>query len=217
MPSNKSGSFEAPPSALAREHRPRALAPALPRGLRQPLLRIVGAAASCAFLVSLSVWFIDRTVSSWVHEHLGDARFALFTMYYHGHSLAIGPFSLMAAPAEALGRVAPFVLLILAAAALAGLRPKRHGRIVLVLGLSVLVAIGIKGEVKSAIGRTWPESWLGSNPLGSATVSSGSSHFMAVPVGAPFHPATRRLLQPWRPCSGVSGQSSELSGSPWSP
>jgi PAP2 superfamily len=95
---------------------------------------------------------------------LGDAQFALFTMSYHGHSLAIGPFSLMAAPAEALGRVAPFVLMILAAAALAGWRPKRHGRIVLVLGLSVLVAIGINGQVKSAFGRTWPESWLGGNP-----------------------------------------------------
>jgi membrane-associated phospholipid phosphatase len=164
MPSDESRSYEATPNTPAREHRPQALAPALSRRRRNSLIRIVSTTAACASLISLSVRLIDRPASTWVHEHLGDSRFAFFTMSYETHSLAIGPFSLMASPAEALGRVAVFVLVILAAAAAAGWRPKRRGHIVLVLSLSILVAIGINREVKSAFGRTWPESWLGDNP-----------------------------------------------------
>src|SRR5271168_667089 len=123
MFSNKSRPLEATPRVLPREHRPRALAPALSRSRRKSLLRIVGAAVSCAVLVSVSVRLVDRPVATWVHEHLGDARFAFFTMSYDTYSLAIGPFSLMASPAEMLGRMAPFILVMLAAAAAVGRHP----------------------------------------------------------------------------------------------
>lgn len=132
--------------------------------LRKPASRFVVAAVSCALLVGVSVQLIDRPVANWVHGHLGDARFAWFIGSHDGHSLAIGPFSLMAGPAEALRPLALAVLSIIALAAAAGWRPGPRGRVSLALGLSVFVAMEINNAAKLAFGRTWPESWLGSNP-----------------------------------------------------
>ena len=134
------------------------------RSLRKRLLKIVGASASCGFLIGVSARLVDRPVATWVHEHLGDSRSALFMMSYEGHQLAIGPFSFMAGPAEALGPLALSVLVLLVLAAMAERRPGRLGRIALVLSLSVLVAMHINSVAKLAFGRTWPESWLGDNP-----------------------------------------------------
>jgi membrane-associated phospholipid phosphatase len=130
----------------------------------KPLLRIGGAAVSCAFLVVISVRLIDRPVATWVHEHLGDSRFAWLRLYRDGHLLPIGPFSFMAGPAEALGPLALFVLVLLALAATAGWRPKARARAVLAVCLSVIVALEVNREIKIVFGRTWPESWLGDNP-----------------------------------------------------
>jgi membrane-associated phospholipid phosphatase len=174
----KSKPFDATLGALAGEDRPGALGWTFPRSLPKLLLAIVGAAASCAVLVSLSVMFIDRPVASWVHAHLGDSRFAFFTMPYDTHPLAIGPFSLMAGPAEALHRLALFVIVMIAAAAVAGWRPTGRRRTILVVSLTILVAVALNGEAKSAFGRTWPESWLGNNP---SWVRDGVFEF------APFH------------------------------
>jgi membrane-associated phospholipid phosphatase len=88
----------------------------------------------------------------------------LFKASYDGHLLVIGPFSLMASPAQALGPFAVFVLAILAVAAAAGWGPKMRGRIVLALILSIFAAMEINSVAKSVFGRTWPESWLGDNP-----------------------------------------------------
>lgn len=165
MPSDESRSLETTPATLDRGcHGPWMLAQAVPGGLRTKFLRIVYAAALMVFVVSVSVRFIDRPLAAWVHEHLGDSQFTFFTILYDTHRLAIGPFSLMAVPAEVISRVALPVLVILAAAAAMGWRPGSRGRIVLVLCLSILVALGINREMKWVFGRTWPESWLGDNP-----------------------------------------------------
>ena len=124
----------------------------------------MGAAVTCALLVGVSVLLVDRPVATWVHHHLGDARFRWFTARYDGHLLPVGPFSLMAGPAQALGPLAVSVFVILAVAAAAGWRPKMPGRIALALTLSVFAAMEINSILKSVFGRTWPESWLGNNP-----------------------------------------------------
>jgi membrane-associated phospholipid phosphatase len=136
----------------------------LSQRLHKPLLRIASAAVSCAFLVVVSVRLIDRPVATWVHEHLGDSRFAWLRLYRDGHLLPIGPFSFMAGPAEALGPLALLVLVLLALAATAGWRPKGRVRAVLALCLSAVVALAVNHEMKIVFGRTWPESWLGDNP-----------------------------------------------------
>ena len=151
------------PEAIAPRHRPRGPAPAAPRSLWQPLARILVAAATCAVLIALSVAFVDRPVATWVHEHLGDQRFGWFTSSYDGHMLAVGPFSVMASPAQALGLIAVVVIGVAAMLAATGWRPKMRGRIVLTISLAIFAAKEVNSVAKSAFGRTWPESWLGDN------------------------------------------------------
>jgi membrane-associated phospholipid phosphatase len=133
-------------------------------GLRSPLMLIAGAATTCALLTGLSMALIDRPVATWVHEHLGDQRFGWVTGNYDGHLLRLGPFSLMASPAQGLGPLAAFAFVVLAIAALAGWRRGTRGRIALALCWSAFAANEVNGSLKGLFGRTWPESWLGDNP-----------------------------------------------------
>jgi membrane-associated phospholipid phosphatase len=134
------------------------------RGLGKRSSRIAIAAATCAILVGVSTKLVDRPVATWVHAHLGDERFGWFTANYEGHLLRLGPFSLMASPAQALEQLTAFVFAVLAIAALAGWRPGIRGRIVLALCFSVFAVMGVTSAAKTVFGRTWPESWLGDNP-----------------------------------------------------
>jgi membrane-associated phospholipid phosphatase len=145
-------------------HRPWAFLPALLTNIWKPLPRVVSAVAACAVLVGLSAELLDRPVATWVHQHLGDARFDWFTANYEGHVLVIGPFSLMASPAQALGPLAVLVIAISAVAAAGGRRPRMRGRIILALAVSVFAAKEIYGLAKWVFGQTWPETWLGDNP-----------------------------------------------------
>ncbi len=126
--------------------------------------RIAAACATSAILVGLSVWLVDRPFASWSHAHLGDRGFDWFRASYDGHVLPIGPFSLMAALAQAQEPLAILILVILALAAASGLPPRRRGRIALTASLAVLAAGPANGLAKAGFGRTWPESWLGDNP-----------------------------------------------------
>jgi membrane-associated phospholipid phosphatase len=125
---------------------------------------IASAAVVAAVVIEASVQLVDRPVATWVHAHLGDARFDWFAASYSGHPLKIGPFSLMAGPAQAVGPLAVLVVAVLAVAAASGWRPQMRGRIVLTLCLSVFAALTTNSVVKPIFGRTWPESWLGNNP-----------------------------------------------------
>jgi len=134
------------------------------RNFRRAALRLAGATAACTILVVICVELVDRPVASWVHEHLGDHRWVWLHARYDGRLLPVGPFTLMAGPAEALHRIAALVFSGLVVAALAGWRPSARGRIVLALCLAVFAAVEINAAMKIAFGRTWPESWLGDNP-----------------------------------------------------
>jgi hypothetical protein len=153
-----------PFDVMSTGYRPRAFPPTLLINKWKPLARIAGAVAACAVLVGLSAELIDRPMATWVHEHLGDARFDWFTAYYGGNPLAVGPFSLMASPAQALGPLAVLVIAMLAIATAIGRRPRMRGRIILALAVSVFAAGKINALAKWVFGQTWPESWLGNNP-----------------------------------------------------
>ena len=147
------------------ELRPREDAGKTPhRDLRTAVLWIIGSAATCALLVYATAALVDRPVAFWVHEHLGDERFGWFAATYKGRMFRLGPFSLLAGPAEALQPLAVLAFAILATSAVGGWRPGIHGRNVLALCLSIFVSIAIDGVAKDVFGRTWPESWLGDNP-----------------------------------------------------
>jgi len=55
-----------------------------------------------------------------VHAHLGDQRFDWFEASYDGHLLRLGPFGLLAGPAEAIQPLAVLVFAILSISAAAG-------------------------------------------------------------------------------------------------
>jgi membrane-associated phospholipid phosphatase len=135
-------------------------------------------------LVGVSIAIIDRPVATFMHERLGDARFDWFRATYEGHLLKVGPFTLMAMPAEMLGPLAGIVFAALAIAALVGWRPKAQGRIALALCLSVFAAIVIGSLAKEAFGRTWPESWQGVNP---SWIRDGVFGFFPFHRGGGFH------------------------------
>ena len=163
MASSNSGSIQnvAQQSPTVRCRDP---AETLPRRVRERAIIIVAAALTCVLLVCVSVALIDRPVSTWVHEHVGSDRFDWFTTTYFGPPLRFEPFSLMASPAIAVGPLAAFAFAILAIAGAAGWRPGIRSRTVLALCMSAFSANEINAFVKGLFGRTWPESWLGSNP-----------------------------------------------------
>ena len=151
----------------------------------------VGAAlslAGCVALVVSCVFAVDRPVSSWTHAHFGNGR-ALFTASYDGHPLAVGPFTLLAVPAEMLGRAAPLVMAVAVVAVAAGWRPARSGHVLLLFCVAIIVALAVNRELKTAFGRTWPESWLGDNPswIGDGTYGffpmHGGSGWRSFPSG----------------------------------
>jgi membrane-associated phospholipid phosphatase len=165
MATRQSGSPQNVTASLS-EPTPRSLAWRVTelRTRQKPLLGIVSNAATCAILVVASATLVDRPVATWVHEHLGDARFGWFTGNYGGYLLTLGPFSLMAAPAQALESLAVLVFLVLVVAASTGWLPGIRARIVLTLCLAIFAVTAITSVAKAVFGRTWPESWLGDNP-----------------------------------------------------
>lgn len=137
---------------------------AAPRDFRVALLWIIGSVATCAAVVYATAALIDRPVALWVHGRLGDERFAWFAAPYKGHLLRLGPFGLLASPAEALQPSAVLAFAVLATRVAAGSRLGICGRTALAVCLSIFAASAINGLAKDVFGRTWPESWLGDNP-----------------------------------------------------
>lgn len=109
---------------------------------------VLVAALACAVLVIVAIGVLDRTVSSFSHEHFHGVR--LFDALTH----IVDPIPWLAL----LGLVASAI------AALLGWRPGRWGRIVIATCLAALLAIEIKDTLKFAFGRTWPETWINNNP-----------------------------------------------------
>ena len=98
-------------------------------------------------LVPLTVLFADRPLSTAMHA-LGRPAWAPALTH-----IADAPLPL-----------AGIVLLGAGAAALAGWRPGRHGRVLLAAALATLVARAAADELKLAFGRPWPETWVDRNP-----------------------------------------------------
>lgn len=106
------------------------------------------AGLSCLILVSLSIAFLDRAVSSWSHQYLHTAIGFIWLTWI----------------AEAPVPVAAVILLGAGCAIAGGWRPGRCGRILIAGGVATLVAVALKDQLKFAFGRTWPETWIHDNP-----------------------------------------------------
>jgi membrane-associated phospholipid phosphatase len=149
------------------------------------LLLFLGVTALCALCVVASVALVDRPVASWVHEHLASGS-GWFTTTYLGPPMKFGPFSLMAGPAVALGPLTASVFAVLAIGAYFGFRLGPRTCVILALCLSVFAANELTSFLKGLFGRTWPESWLESNPSWIRDGAFGFSPFHGGPAWASF-------------------------------
>jgi membrane-associated phospholipid phosphatase len=113
-----------------------------------PLPRFAIGALSCVVLVSASIAFVDRPLAILMHRlfHRSDWLLAFAGIGQIPKSLA-GP-----------------ALIVAALAAWCGWRPGRRGWSAIACAVAVVIAGSAKEVLKVACGRTWPESWLGSNP-----------------------------------------------------
>jgi membrane-associated phospholipid phosphatase len=127
-------------------------------------LRVALAALSCVVLVIASIAFVDRPLATWVHDHFNGVGMLPYSLIYQGRDLPVSVFTVMAAPAEVLAKASTGGLIIMGAAGVLGWRPRRRGHILLAICVAVLITIAVKDDLKWIFGRTWPESWLQTNP-----------------------------------------------------
>ena len=104
--------------------------------------------AACVVLVLGAIAFVDRPVANFAHASL-RVNEALFAMLTH----LVDPIPVYA------GIVTGGYVI----AALLGVRPGPRGMIALRIGITILVAIALKEQLKFLFGRTWPETWTGNN------------------------------------------------------
>lgn len=101
-----------------------------------------------AVAVVVSYYWLDRPIAHLSHDAL--APFHLF------QKLTYIPDVLM-----------PIAIITVTVATLRGLRPQplsRFETVVILSGISLALAMAIKSELKLVFGRTWPETWIRSNP-----------------------------------------------------
>src|SRR5262249_33013519 len=108
---------------------------------------LIAFALTIAFCAVSYVWF-DRPISFFMHRELGQ------------------PVLLTQLPriSEWLVAGASGVFVLLGLRGLTGRPLSRLEAVILLGGLSIIVASAIKGELKFIFGRTWPETWVGNNP-----------------------------------------------------
>jgi membrane-associated phospholipid phosphatase len=103
---------------------------------------------SCVALVAASIAFVDKPLALLMHRLFHRS---LWFLPFAG----IGQIPLtLASPA----------LVVAALAAFWGWRPTPRAWSAIACALSVTIAVTFKDELKDAFGRTWPESWLHTNP-----------------------------------------------------
>ena len=131
---------------------------AVPNRVRRTVLTIL----ACTLAIAFAVGFIDRPAANWAHDHVRRPVF-LETITH-----SVDPLPL----AATLG------LTVLAAVAIfRGRRLGEKSETAIAACLAVLVASGIKEQLKNIFGRTWPVSWTSENPSWIGTHADGFHFF----------------------------------------
>jgi membrane-associated phospholipid phosphatase len=114
---------------------------------RRIALWLVALALTAAFCAVSYQWF-DRPIAFFAHRELGQ------------------PVLLAQLPriSEWLVVAASGVFVLLGLRGLTGRPLSRLEAVILLCGLSIIVAAAVKGELKFVFGRTWPETWTNNNP-----------------------------------------------------
>ncbi len=108
---------------------------------------LIALALTAAFCAVSYAWF-DRPIAFFMHRELGQPALLV-------HLPRIS---------EGLVVAAACVFVLLGLRGLTGRPLSRLEAVILLCGLSIIVAAAIKGELKFVFGRTWPETWTGNNP-----------------------------------------------------
>lgn len=115
------------------------------------LFNWLAALVATSLAVVISYYWLDRSIALWVHSHL--------RLGYHGALTGISHWP------DPLIPLAAIVLIVL------GLRavvvrslPANYQAAAFVASVSVLTTEAIKDQLKFVFSRTWPTSWMGSNP-----------------------------------------------------
>ena len=108
---------------------------------------LIWLALTAAFCTASYAWF-DRPIAFFMHRELAQ------------------PMLLTQLPriSEWLVVAASGVFVLLGLRGLTGRPLSRLGAVILLCGLSIIVAAAVKNELKFVFGRTWPETWVGNNP-----------------------------------------------------
>jgi membrane-associated phospholipid phosphatase len=114
---------------------------------RRITLWLVWLALTAAFCAASYAWF-DRPIAFFMHKTLEQ------------------PVLLAQLPriSEWLVVAAAGVFVLLGLRGLTGRPLSRPEAVILLCGLSIIVAAALKSELKFIFGRTWPETWVGNNP-----------------------------------------------------
>jgi membrane-associated phospholipid phosphatase len=114
---------------------------------RRIMLWLIALALTSAFCAASYAWF-DRPIAFLVHEQLEQP--ALLTQ--------------LPRISEWLVIAASGVFVLLGLRGLTGRPLSRLEAVILMCGLSIIVAAALKNELKFIFGRTWPETWINNNP-----------------------------------------------------
>jgi len=117
---------------------------------------------TCAVLVTLCYFFIDKQVAYFVHDHELNKYTMLLWMTH---------------TAMLLNALAPAIL-VLAAVKLAWSPLTRLEKTLVAASLSLMVTVAFEFYLKFLFGRYWPETWVNNNP---SLIGNGSYGFH------PFH------------------------------
>jgi membrane-associated phospholipid phosphatase len=114
---------------------------------RRITLWLIWLALTAAFCAASYAWF-DRPIAFFMHKTLEQ------------------PVLLAQLPriSEWLVVAAAGVFVLLGLRGLTGRPLSRPEAVILLCGLSIIVAAALKSELKFIFGRTWPETWVGNNP-----------------------------------------------------
>jgi membrane-associated phospholipid phosphatase len=108
----------------------------------------VVALAATAVAVAIAYQWLDRPIAFFVHDNLRQ-----FIIFQH---LTLIP--------EWFKPVAVLVFAVLGIRGLTGRPLTRFEAVILMSGVSLVVAVAIKDQLKYIFGRTWPETWIQNNP-----------------------------------------------------
>src|ERR1039458_5725637 len=115
--------------------------------------RFCWAPLSAVTLIGLSIAFVDRPASTWVHETF--------------HGVVVFPWLPWLVDSilpMAMAGLAVVWLAVTGFAAGLGWRPGARSKTLIACCLAVIIAFVMKEGLKLVFGRTWPETWLDNNP-----------------------------------------------------